>query len=337
MKKPDIENLLNECLERLLKGETVEQCLSRYPEQAAELRSLLQTALAIKKASAIEPRPEFRARARAQFHMALREMEEKKEQRWSFGWRPQWAITVLAALAVLFLGSGTIAAAGYSMPDSPLYPVKRATEEVQLVFTFSDIDKAELNTRLADKRVDEIIYMAYKGDAETVEVLSERLDNNLVMVANLAGGGEVELAAPSDEAPQIMMAPAAVPAPAAETAPTTPPAPAPQAPAFAPEPPGKVRTFAEPPSEEKPEIEAAKAPETEEKKPVTGAAGGKVDEREELKVEVERDAAQNIERLRAALNATPEPAKKALLQAIQSSEERYQKAIQAVEKGKNKK
>ncbi len=50
------DNVLNECLERLLKGETIEQCLQSYPEQAAELEPLLRTALAAKRVSAIQPR-----------------------------------------------------------------------------------------------------------------------------------------------------------------------------------------------------------------------------------------------------------------------------------------
>ena len=71
----EFDNILNECLERLLiKGETIEQCLQSYPEQAAELKSLLETALVVKKASAIQPRVDFKARARYQFHSALQEI-----------------------------------------------------------------------------------------------------------------------------------------------------------------------------------------------------------------------------------------------------------------------
>ena len=61
----EFNNILDECLERLLvRGDTLEQCLVSYPEQAGELEPLLQTALATKKALAIQPRPEFKARAR---------------------------------------------------------------------------------------------------------------------------------------------------------------------------------------------------------------------------------------------------------------------------------
>ena len=51
MKNSELENILDECLERLVKGETVEQCLQRYPEQAAQLELLLRTAQAVKGVS----------------------------------------------------------------------------------------------------------------------------------------------------------------------------------------------------------------------------------------------------------------------------------------------
>ena len=72
-RKREFNHTFDECLERLLTGgETIEQCLRSYPEQAEELEPLLKTALAARKASAIQPRPEFRDRARHQFHLALR-------------------------------------------------------------------------------------------------------------------------------------------------------------------------------------------------------------------------------------------------------------------------
>ena len=86
----EFDNALNDCLERLLvNGETIEQCLASYPEHAAELEPLTQTAVATQQASAIQPRPEFKARARYQFQSALQEAASRKS-RSVFGWLPQW-------------------------------------------------------------------------------------------------------------------------------------------------------------------------------------------------------------------------------------------------------
>jgi len=65
MRNKEFDNILNECLERLLvKGESLEQCLQRYPGQAAELKPLLETALAAREASSIQPRADFNGRGR---------------------------------------------------------------------------------------------------------------------------------------------------------------------------------------------------------------------------------------------------------------------------------
>ncbi len=197
----EFDNVLDECLERLLvKGETMEQCLLSYPEQAANLKPLLETALATRQAAAIQPRAEFKAKARYQFRSALQEAASPRSRPF-LSWFPRWATVVTIVLGVLMMGGGTIAAASYSMPDNLLYPVKLATEQVQLTLTPSDIGKANLCAKFADRRVAEIIYIANKGDAQQVEVITQRLDERLVMLARLTSAPEVA------EAPRMLEAP----------------------------------------------------------------------------------------------------------------------------------
>ncbi|MCX6010702.1 MAG: DUF5667 domain-containing protein [Chloroflexi bacterium] len=186
MTDKEFNNILDECLERIvLDGETMEQCLRLYPEQAAELEPLLETVLSVKEASAIQPRPEFKARARYRFRSALGEKAAPKRRSF-FGWVPRWATALAIVLVVLMAGGGTVAAASNSMPDSILYPVKLATENVQLALTTSELGKARLCANFADRRVAEIIYMADRGDAHQVELITERLDDRLETLAVLA-------------------------------------------------------------------------------------------------------------------------------------------------------
>jgi len=202
-KDQEFSNIFDECLERLLvKGETVEQCLQSYPEQAAELEPLLQTALATQKASVIQPRPEFRARARYQFGLALQEIGQKKRLPF-FSRQPRWATVVAIVLVLLLAGGSTVAAAGNSMPDSPLYQVKLTTEQVQLALTPSALGKAELYARLADKRVAEIIYLANKGKSEPVDEATQRLDSYLANIAVLAMDQEKEAGVLLAPAPSV--------------------------------------------------------------------------------------------------------------------------------------
>lgn len=200
----EFDNILDECLERLLvNGETIEQCLQSYPEQAANLKPLLQTALATRQAVAIQPPAEFKARARYQFRSALQEWASRRSHPF-FGWLPRWATVVTIVLAVLLIGGGTIAAASYSMPDSLLYPIKLATEQVQLTLTPSDIGKARLYAKFVDRRVAEIIYTANKGNAQQIEATTQRLDKRLVMLASLTSAPEVAEAPRTLESPPPM-------------------------------------------------------------------------------------------------------------------------------------
>ena len=185
------DNILNECLDRILKGESVENCLKSYPQQAAELEPLLRTALATKIASNIQPRAEFKARARYEFKAALHDLQTNKINRWSFfapvfNLRTGWIIAVIVVLVLILGGGGTIAAANSSMPDNALYPVKLVTEQAQLAITPSNIGKTELNAKFADRRADEIAYMANKGNAREVQNAAQRLNTNLENMTNLA-------------------------------------------------------------------------------------------------------------------------------------------------------
>ncbi len=326
-RRREFDNVLEECLQRLLaQGATVEQCLRDFPEHASELRPLLETALTVKGVSSIQPRPEFREQARHQFYGALREMELKPSRSF-FSWRrqPRWAmVSALAALVLVVVGSGTVAAAAGSMPDEPLYGVKLATERVRLVLTRSKLGKAELYARLADKRVSEIIRMADEGKAEKVEQAARRLDAYLSEITNLASPPQVAMA---------VTAPTAEKTPAAREGTTAEGTALPEAPAAPPRlsAAGEGLESREGAAREAPSVrEAPGVPEVPaDEKTQLGA-----DQLARLRVLVKRYAAENPERLRALLQKVPASARPALLEAIRLSEEGYEKALESIEQGR---
>jgi hypothetical protein len=187
-------NILNECLDRVLHGESIEQCLRTYPEQSKELEPLLRTARLAKIAATVQPRTEFKARARREFQSALQDIKAKKSRRtslfsWNWQWQSGWAIALIVILVLVLSGGGTVVASSNSMPDNTLYPVKLAAEKVKMAFTFSEIAKAELNAGFADNRVQEIIYLASSGNLQNVQVAAQRLNSNLAAMNNLVGDG----------------------------------------------------------------------------------------------------------------------------------------------------
>jgi hypothetical protein len=188
-------NILNECLDRILKGETVEQCLLIYPEQAKELEPLLRTAKTARIISSVQPRPEFKAEARRQFQAALinvkvkqNELKSQAGHRWHWRWQSGWAIALVVVVVIVLGGGGTIAAASGSMPDSNLYNVKLAAENIQLTLAPGEIAKTTLNAKFADHRTDELVYMATKGDAQEVQIVATRLNTNLSNISQIASG-----------------------------------------------------------------------------------------------------------------------------------------------------
>ena len=71
------DHLLNECIDRLLRGESLEQCLQRYPEHAVRLEPLLRVAqAAYETSSTVEPRADFKAQARYRMGVLLHDRKQ---------------------------------------------------------------------------------------------------------------------------------------------------------------------------------------------------------------------------------------------------------------------
>ncbi|MEE8413082.1 MAG: DUF5667 domain-containing protein [Dehalococcoidales bacterium] len=319
------DDVLDNCLERLLvKDETIEQCLQSFPEHSDELKPLLEMAMATRQVSTIEPRPEFREQARYRFQTALRETGQKKSRPlFNWGWQPRWVTTAAIALIVFITGGGTLAAASGSMPDNFLYPVKLVTEQVQVAFTFSRLDKAELHAQIADKRVTEIVYLAAKGKPGKILSTTDNLNVHLAEISVLVSSPETTSGiamAPAvavQEAEVERVIPAAEEATVKQFSVTEERLEAKDMPA-----PAEARAIpAPPPTVIDVQEEPARADEP---------ASLKANPRAELKTKVANQASNNIARLRALLETVTESARPALLRAIAVSENGYQKAIESL-------
>ncbi len=337
-RESEFENILDKCLEWVIKGEDIEACLARHPEHAAELEPLLRTALETRKAVAIGPRPEFRQRAGYEFQAAIRDTQPKGRRSF-FRWQVRWMAPVALIIGLLMVGSGTVTAASSSLPDEPLYRVKLATESIQMAFTPSALDKAELYARFADKRVDEIIKMADKGKVEQVEKTTERMNNELIAMANLAGSGagpsenagvatlQAPAPAPTEAAPKAQLREAPVPATAPSAAPAPTPAPGPaqsveEAPSLmqAPTPEEQAPVITIPPASVKGVVP--------ENKRVTKDESEKSDKQEKLRTILSEKAAKNSKALRDHLEKVSESLRLALEQAIEVADRGYEQALE---------
>jgi hypothetical protein len=182
-------DIFNDCCERMLRGESLESCLSAYPQHAEKLEPLLRAAATVRDGAAcIQPRPEFQAQARMRLEGAFMYAVKhpRVEKKTGFNWTRSWALATTTILVLIVAAAGTTAAASQSLPDQPLYPVKMATEQAMLTFTLSDSGKAKINTDLAERRAEEIAQIAMQEDDKPTQVaaaeiaaVTERMNTHL--------------------------------------------------------------------------------------------------------------------------------------------------------------
>jgi hypothetical protein len=219
-----IEDILDNCLERMLKGESLEDCLQAYPERASALEPLLKTGLTFIQSSAvIKPTSEFKTRVRSQLLATLDARRGKVGRREAIPmWPRRWVVAVASVLVILLAGVGTVAASANALPDEPLYSVKLATEQVRMRLASSDMDRTKLHVQFAEQRALEIAEMACQGKSDKFPVLTEQFANHLDEARVAEKAGRLW-----EKGPKIMAPPSAPGSPS-----TSPPSPSDEAEAY---------------------------------------------------------------------------------------------------------
>ncbi len=173
--------VLDECLVALGEGASLKDCLARHPKYAEELRLYLPLAQRLTQTPRHEPRTAAQAGAWDRFRARAEDMRLGRKPSLftlNMGWMRPLAIASALVLAVLFAAGGTAYAAQDSLPDSPLYRVKLATEDVRVWVTFGDSAKAELLLDQSNERTDEIMEMLQRGKPIGSNVLTALRERN---------------------------------------------------------------------------------------------------------------------------------------------------------------
>jgi hypothetical protein len=180
-----MEDILNECLERVSKGESIEACLNAYPEQASQLEPLLRISLMLMQSTAaIQPDAEYKARTQYQLQAMFYDRHEKAKKEASVPvWHKKWAMAMTAVAAILLAGVGAAAASANALPDDALYPVKLTAEQVRVTLAFSDVDEAKLHLQFAERRAGEMTEMARQGKSDEISMLTEQIASHLSELA----------------------------------------------------------------------------------------------------------------------------------------------------------
>jgi hypothetical protein len=149
----DLETILDICLYQIEEGEAnVDECLTRYPEHASQLRPLLHAAAKLSRARDVVPDPSYRTRARSQLNIYMQQHPQRKRVSPVF-----WRLAIsFATVMMLFLASGT-AFAQQALPGDALYRWKLTSEHI---WRFTSNDQLGYDIALSNRRMNELLVVS---------------------------------------------------------------------------------------------------------------------------------------------------------------------------------
>ena len=194
-----IEDTLQQCLERMENGQSLEECFAQFPEEATRLEPLLRSAASVRDhyPHGLSSGTRTRMRNRVMHEWDLQ--NQRKHRNFLPLFLPRMAaVATSVILLVVFAGMGTVAAAGNTVSGDHLYPIKQLHEEAQLQLTRSPEARVELYTRLVKERAKELQTLAAKEEARRDAIAStiDRINRHL-----LALDGIVEEKVSANDAP----------------------------------------------------------------------------------------------------------------------------------------
>ncbi len=153
--KNDLEGILESCLLDMRRGtSTLDDCLRRHPEHAAQLKPLLQTAARLRPGARLKgPSAAFKARGRAKLTQYME--AHPRPRRVGLSMFQKLALN-FTAVACTLLFAGT-AYAQSALPGNSFYPWKLASERAWRAVS---TDPVSTDIRVLNRRANEWIAVA---------------------------------------------------------------------------------------------------------------------------------------------------------------------------------
>ena len=185
----DISDVLDECLDRMAKGESIESCAGRHPERRAELVPLLKTAaMTVNAATAVSYDPAAKQRGLRRLMEAAGRKSAARSGAFSWlRWKPALAVGLSAAVLMTATAWGTTMASSESVPGDTLYWVKRTKESISLMIPQSDMSRAEKHVGLAVERGEEMGKLVIRGRYSDAEQHVLQVEYHISMTAGTMG------------------------------------------------------------------------------------------------------------------------------------------------------
>jgi len=146
----ELEQIMKQCLLEMEQGAaSVDECLARYPDHAAQLKPILITASHLTQGRGIQPSAAFKARARARLTL---HMQAHPRRRSRFGFAFRRFATGLVVILLTLLATGT-AYAQSALPGDLLYDWKLASERTWRAVS---PDPIAADIAIANRRISEL-------------------------------------------------------------------------------------------------------------------------------------------------------------------------------------
>ncbi len=162
MRQPDLAGMLEICIRRIRMGSSIDEALADFPEQAAELRRLLQISMSsMLQPGELHPLTSAQVESRRQFLDQAAQLKQRRVEAalWSvlsLVWRNLSSVVFAAAVFLLaFVALGSARA----LPGDRLYSVKLAAEQLQIDLAADPTFRAQQQTNFAARRVEEVKQM----------------------------------------------------------------------------------------------------------------------------------------------------------------------------------
>ncbi len=162
---------LENSLQALERGESLDAVLARYPDHAGELRPLLETARRAHSLAGLFSVPgDARRRGRARVLQRAAELRASRIplRRRMIPTLPRLAIALGLSGALVLTSTGLVSASSGALPGDQLYSVKRTWENLRLLFVGSAEGRDLLESQYEQERLDEIDELLLQRRAEPI-------------------------------------------------------------------------------------------------------------------------------------------------------------------------
>src|SRR4030042_1922402 len=183
----DLNLILDRCIDRLNKGETLESCLADYPEHKEELGLLLKAAGKAESAYAFIPSPEKKREARQKFYAKLESRRQSsfwhRFARQKLAWASTVGVLLLLVVSLVFLKPVLWpGASDVPIPNFPSIIVSEANPDGNFIFMVSDDVNAIDEFSTVNVTIDKVWLLKAGDEEEWVEFTPSTQEFDLALL-----------------------------------------------------------------------------------------------------------------------------------------------------------